>query len=66
MRNTARDIGAIEGRSEIAGRLLNRGESGDGALDIHSAASSNLAKPRLVNIVQPQLEPDEAQIRGIR
>ena len=54
-------IGAVDCGSEIARRALNRSEPTLLAINIHPAARSNLREPRIVNIVEPQLEPGGAQ-----
>ena len=53
--------GAIDGSSEIARCALNRSKAASLALDFHSATRSNFGEPRIVDIVEPQLEPGDAQ-----
>ena len=55
------DTGAIDGSSEIARCALNRSKAASLALDFHSATRSNFGEPRIVDIVEPQLEPGDAQ-----
>ena len=55
------DISAVDGRSEIARHALDRGEPVSLPLDLHPAARSDFGEPRIVNIMQPQLEPGDAQ-----
>jgi hypothetical protein len=53
------DAGAS--RSQIARRSRGRSESTLLALHIHSAARSDFGEPRIVDIVEPQLEPGYTQ-----
>ena len=55
------DFSALDSRSKIARRALDCSEAASLALDIHAAARSNLGEPRLINIVEPQLKPCDAQ-----
>jgi hypothetical protein len=56
------DISTIDCGSEIARRALDRSEAASLALDIHPAARSDFGEPRIVDIVEPQLEPGYAQL----
>ena len=55
------DIGAVDRGSEIARRALDCSEPTILAFDIHTAARSNFGELRIINIVEPQLEPGDAQ-----
>ena len=56
------DIGAVNGRSQIARRPFDSGEAGLVALDINAAESPDVGKSRIIDIVQAQLEPGEAEL----
>ena len=57
------EIGAVDGRLEIACRALDSSEAGLLALDIDAAKGSDVGKPRVVDVVQPQFEPGDAELR---
>jgi hypothetical protein len=54
------DISAVEGRSEIRRGTVYDGEPIPLALDLHPTARPDFGEPRIVNIVEPQLETGDA------
>jgi hypothetical protein len=55
------DIGAVYSRLQIACGALDSGEPGLLALDIDAAEGSDIGKPRIVDVVQPQFVPSDPQ-----
>ena len=53
------EIGTVDGRSQIACCALDGGEPGALTLDIDAAEGSDVGKPRIVDVVQPQLVPGD-------
>ena len=55
------DPSAVDGRSQIGRRRFDRRKSTRLAFDIYAATRADVRQPRTVYILQPQLEPSDAQ-----
>ena len=58
------EIGTVDGRSQIACCALDGGEPGPLALDIDAAKGSDVGKPRIVDVVEPQFVTGDPQLSG--